>query len=106
MKVNYKEQKNADKIIEINLDNGTSQTLSNEHEKYKIPVISNVTKQVVLEILRDSIHPEDGSRYIAFWNESDMVERILESPNRFVTEEFRQKRLDGEWGWVRQEMHL
>ena len=106
MKVNNKEQKNADKIIELNLDSGTSQTLSNEHEKYKIPVISNVTKQVVLEILRDSIHPEDGSRYIAFWNESDMVERILESPNRFVTEEFRQKRLDGEWGWVRQEMHL
>lgn len=106
MKVNKKEQKNADKIIEINLDSGTSQTLLNNHEKYKIPVISNVTKQVVLEILRDSIHPEDGSRYIAFWNESDMVERILESPNRFVAEEFRQKRLDGEWGWVRQEMHL
>lgn len=106
MKVNKKKQKNADKIIEINLDSGTSQTLLNNHEKYKIPVISNVTKQVVLEILRDSIHPEDGSRYIAFWNESDMVERILESPNRFVAEEFRQKRLDGEWGWVRQEMHL
>ncbi|MBQ8518874.1 MAG: EAL domain-containing protein [Agathobacter sp.] len=96
----------ADKIIEINLDSGTSTTLANDNEKYRIPVISNITKQVVLEILRDSIHPEDGSRYIAFWNESDMVERILESPNRVVTAEFRQKKLNGEWGWVRQELHL
>lgn len=95
-----------DKIIEINLDNGTSVTISNENEKYRIPEICNVTKQVVLEILRDSIHPEDGSRYIAFWNESDMIERILESPNRVVTAEFRQKKLDGEWGWVRQELRL
>lgn len=96
----------ADKIIEINLDSGTSTTLVNDNEKYNIPVISNITKQVVLEILRDSIHPEDGSSYIAFWNESDMVERILESPNRVVTAEFRQKKLNGEWGWVRQELHL
>ena len=95
-----------DKIIEINLDSGTSVTLSNENEKYRIPVIRNVTKQVVLEILRDSIHPEDGSRYIAFWNESDMMERILEAPKKVITAEFRQKRLDGEWGWVRQEMRL
>lgn len=106
MKVEREDKKIADKIIEINLDNGTSQTLLNENEKYYIPIISNVTKQVVLEILRDSIHPEDGSRYIAFWNESDMIERILESPNKVITAEFRQKRLSGEWGWVRQEMHL
>lgn len=106
MKVEREEKKIADKIIEINLDKGTSQTLENENEKYYMPIISNVTKQVVLEILRDSIHPEDGSRYIAFWNESDMLERILESPNKVIMAEFRQKRLDGEWGWVRQEIHL
>lgn len=96
----------ADKVIEINLDNGTGITLRNDHEKYSIPVISNITKQVVLQILRDSIHPEDGSRYIAFWNESDMIERILQSPNKVVSEEFRQKKLDGTWGWVRQDMCL
>ncbi|MBQ3557952.1 MAG: EAL domain-containing protein [Agathobacter sp.] len=95
-----------DKIIEINLDTGTSTTIANDNEKYRIPEISNITKQVVLEILRDSIHPEDGSSYIAFWNESDMVERILASPNRVVAAEFRQKKLNGEWGWVRQELHL
>lgn len=96
----------ADKIIEINLDSGTSTTERNEEEKYSIPEISNVTKQVVLQILRDSIHPEDGNRYIAFWNESDMIERILKSPNKVVSEEFRQKKLDGTWGWVRQDLRL
>lgn len=96
----------ADKIIEINLDSGTSTTERNEKEKYSIPEISNVTKQVVLQILRDSIHPEDGNRYIAFWNESDMIERILKSPNKVVSEEFRQKKLDGTWGWVRQDLRL
>ena len=96
----------ADKIIEINLDSGTSTTQRNEEEKYSIPEISNVTKQVVLQILRDSIHPEDGNRYIAFWNESDMIERILKSPNKVVSEEFRQKKLDGTWGWVRQDLRL
>lgn len=96
----------ADKIIEINLDTGMSETQRNENEKYRIPEISNVTKQVVLQILRDSIHPEDGNRYIAFWNESDMVERILQSPNKVVSEEFRQKKMDGSWGWVRQNLRL
>ena len=96
----------ADKIIEINLDSGTSTTLRNEEEKYHIPEISNVTKQVVLQILRDSIHPEDGSRYMAFWDEADMIERILQSSNKVITEEFRQKKLDGTWGWVRQEMRF
>lgn len=95
-----------DKIIEINLDSGTSTTLRNEKEKYNIPEISNVTKQVVLEILRDSIHPEDGSRYVAFWDESDMLERVLAASNKVVVEEFRQKKLDGNWGWVRQELRL
>lgn len=94
----------ADKIIEINLDSGKSTTARNENEKYRIPVISNITKQVVLEILRDSIHPEDGSRYLAFWNEEDMMERILQSSDKVITEEFRQKKLDGSWGWVRQSM--
>lgn len=101
-----RETKQPDKMIEINLDSGTSVTLANENEKYRIPSISNITKQVVLEILRDSIHPEDGARYIAFWNESDMVERILSSSDKVSKAEFRQKRLNGEWGWVRQEMSL
>ncbi len=96
----------ADKIIEINLDSGTSTIQKNKKEKYSIPEISNVTKQVVLQILRDSIHPEDGQRYIEFWNESDMIERILQSPNKVISEEFRQKKLDGAWGWVRQDLRL
>lgn len=94
----------ADKIIEINLDSGKSITARNENEKYRIPVISNITKQVVLEILRDSIHPEDGSRYLAFWDEEDMIKRILQSSNKMITEEFREKKMDGSWGWVRQNM--
>ena len=96
----------VDKVIELNLDNGQGTTIRNDNEKYRIPVISNITKQVVLEILRDSIHPEDGRRYLAFWNEEDMLERILQSPDKAITEEFRQKKLDGSWGWVRQRMHL
>ena len=94
----------VDKVIEINLDTGTSITIKNENEKYRIPEISNITKQVVLEILRDSIHPEDGHRYLAFWDEETMIERILQSSNKMITEEFRQKKLDGSWGWVRQKM--
>lgn len=94
----------VDKVIEINLDTGTSITIKNENEKYRIPEISNITRQVVLEILRDSIHPEDGHRYLAFWDEETMIERILQSSNKMITEEFRQKKLDGSWGWVRQRM--
>lgn len=98
----------ADKIIEINLDSGKGiiKKKRENSEKYIIPEICDITKQVVLKILRDSIHPEDGSRYIAFWNIDDMLSRILESPNKVVTEEFRQKKLDGSWGWVRQELRL
>ena len=100
----YKSEKmlKADKIIEVNLDSGKSTTARNDNEKYRIPDISNITKQVVLEILRDSIHPEDGGRYLAFWNEEDMIARILQSSDKMITEEFRQKKLDGSWGWVRQ----
>lgn len=106
MKYEGEKEMSADKIVEINLDSGTSITRKNNHEKYHIPEISDVTKQVVLEILRDSIHPEDGRRYIEFWNESDMIERILKAPNKVVSEEFRQKKLDGAWGWVRQDLCL
>lgn len=101
-----KEQREADKIIEINLDSGISITRKNDREQYDIPEIGNTTKQVVLQILRDAIHPEDGARYITFWNEEDMLERILKSPNKVISEEFRQKKLDGSWGWVRQDMRL
>lgn len=101
-----KDKREPDKIIEINLDSGISIARKGDREKYDIPEISDVTKKVVVQILRDTIHPEDGARYIAFWNEADMLERILKSQHKIVSEEFRQKKKDGSWGWVRQELRL
>ncbi len=95
-----------DDVIEINLITGESVSISRKENKYRFPELSGTTKRMVLEILRDTIHPEDGSKYMKFWDDSDMVERILSSSSKMVSDEFRQKKMDGSWGWVRQVLVL
>ncbi|MBR2044536.1 MAG: EAL domain-containing protein [Agathobacter sp.] len=95
-----------DEIVEINLTTGISIPRLTSNNKYRMPSLSEATKRMSLEILRDTIHPEDATKYMAFWDEADLLERILDSPMKVVSGEFRQKKLDGSWGWVRQDMVL
>ena len=95
-----------DEIVELDLENDIYTIRKRIEGKYKIPKLKGGLKQVVLELLRSLIHPEDGERYMAFWDISTLVERILQSPSKMIIEEFRQKKNDGTWGWVRQNVML
>lgn len=103
----YTTAENAfEEIIEIDVEQGSSFVRKPSEGKYKIPPLNGTLEYKVLELLRSVIHPEDGARYMKFWDYTTMIERILESPSKMLSEEFRQKKLDGTWGWVRQNMTL
>lgn len=93
-----------DELIELDLFTGQGKWVYSAKQKYDVPEISGGIKDVVLKMLRDLIHPEDGEAYLAFWNESNMAERILASPSKMISAEFRQKSKDGHWSWVRQKL--
>lgn len=95
-----------DEIIEIDIEKKKGTVRQRTEGKYKIPELTEDIQRNVLELLRSLIHPEDSKRYMEFWQFSSMVQRILESPSKMITEEFRQKKTDGTWGWVRQNMTL
>lgn len=95
-----------DELVEINLEEGTCRNLYHTKDKYDLPNLGGVIKEAVIDSLDTLIHPDDGVRYLAFWNESDMLERILASSDNIISEEFRQKKVDGSWGWIRQRMTL
>lgn len=95
-----------EEIIEIDIEQGTSLVRKESKGKYKIPALSGTLERKVLELLRSVIHPEDGVRYMKFWDAATMKNRILEAPNKMLSEEFRQKKINGTWGWVRQNMTL
>lgn len=95
-----------DEIIEIDLENKCAFVRQRVEDKYKIPALTDDINKNVLEMLRSLIHPEDGRRYIAFWDFLDLKQRILDSASNIITEDFRQKKIDGTWGWVRQNMTL
>lgn len=95
-----------EEIIEIDVEKQTTLIRKEHTGKYKIPDLRWDFKKNVLEILRSLIHPEDGERYVEFWNIDTMVERINHTPNKMIAAEFRQKKKDGTWGWVRQNMTL
>lgn len=95
-----------EEIIEIDVEQKIGYVRKESKGKYKIPVLSDSVEKNVLELLRSVIHPEDGARYVKFWDNTTMKNRILESPNKMLSEEFRQKKVDGTWGWVRQNMTL
>lgn len=95
-----------DEIIEIDVANKTCDVRQRVEGKYKIPVLTDDMEKNVLEMLRSLIHPEDSRRYMDFWKFSTIVERVKESSANVITEEFRQKKTDGTWGWVRQNMTI
>jgi len=95
-----------EEIIEIDVEKQTTLIRKEHTGKYKIPDLRWDFKKNVLEVLRSLIHPEDGEKYVEFWNIDTMVERINHMPNKMIVEEFRQKKKDGTWGWVRQNMTL
>jgi len=95
-----------EEIIEVDIECGTSFIRKTSEGKYKIPELTGDLNRKVLELLRSLIHPEDGTRYVEFWDSTTMKERILATPNKMLSEDFRQKRIDGTWGWVRQNMTL
>ena len=95
-----------DEIIEIDIENRKGITRQKSEGKYKMPELSEDMYRNVLELMRSLIHPEDAKRYMAFWDFNSMVQRILESPAKMITDEFRQKKIGGPWGWVRQNMTL
>jgi len=95
-----------DEIIEIDIENQKGVVRQRTEGKYKIPELTEDISRNILELLRSLIHPEDGKRYMQFWQFPSMIERINDSPAKMITEEFRQKKQDGTWGWVRQNMTL
>lgn len=95
-----------DEIIEIDVINKTGIVRQRVEGKYKIPFLTDNMDKNVLEMIRSLIHPEDSRRYMDFWDFSSMVSRVMESPANMITEEFRQKKIDGTWGWVRQNMTI
>ena len=95
-----------DDLVEIDLEEGTSRILYYSQGKYATLGQEGNIKELVLESIEMLIHPEDRVRYIQFWNESDMLERIVMSPSKMVMEEFRHKKVDGGWGWIRQSLIL
>ncbi len=95
-----------DEIVEIDIERGVGITRVKSEGKYKYPELTDDLSYNVLELLRSLIHPEDGARYMEFWNYKTMISRIKKSPSKMLSEEFRQKKLDGTWGWVRQNLTL
>lgn len=95
-----------EEIIEIDVERKVSIVRKESIGKYKIPELNGDYNNNVLELLRSLIHPEDGEKYVKYWDIDTLVDRISQMPNRMITEEFRQKKVDGTWGWVRQNMTL
>ncbi len=97
-----------DEVIELDIENNKGYIRKTVEGKYKYPILDleKGLKQNVLELLRSLIYPEDGEKYVRFWDTDTLKERIVASPTKSITEEFRQKKMDGTWGWVRQCMFL
>ncbi len=93
-----------EEIIEIDIENKRGLIRKTNEEKYKFPKLNGDLERSTLEMLRSAIHPEDGECYMEFWDYGTMKKRIMEASSKMISAEFRQKKKDGTWGWVRQNM--
>lgn len=91
-------------IIEIDIENRKGIIRKTSEGKYRIPEVDGTLEKSTLEMLRSTIHPEDGERYMEFWDYATMTDRIMDAPAKMISAEFRQKKTNGTWGWVRQNM--
>lgn len=90
-----------DELFELNLTKDYYKILYCVADKYVTPADEGPLSDMIFDIARQMIHPDDRDAFLKFWNLERLMNTILTSDHPSPCScQFRQKRLDGSYGWI------
>ncbi len=89
-----------DELFELNIAANVFKVLFYQKDKFRIPKTEGRLDSMCMEAADLIIHPEDRERFLEFWDESTLLDR-LHTNGRIVKGEFRKLLVNGNYCWAR-----
>lgn len=91
-----------DELFELNFTRDYYKILYHQKGKYVIPAVEGNLKDMVQDVSRHMIHPDDTERFLRFWDYDRIAACIRRGRGGVLKGEFRKRKTDGTWNWVAQ----
>ena len=89
-----------DELFELNVAANTYKILFYQKDKFRIPQVEGRLDSLLTKVADHMIHPEDKEKFLKFWEESTLLDR-LHASGKVMKGEFRKLLVNGDHCWVR-----
>ena len=89
-----------DELFELNVAANTYKILFYQKDKFRIPQVEGRLDSLLTKVADHMIHPEDKEKFLKFWEESTLLDR-LHASGKEMKGEFRKLLVNGDHCWVR-----